>query len=67
MLAPDKLTAKDIEHAYDLKSGEVELARQLLRKAQEQRLSELEINPSYGAEGTALFRTVATVPKHVVA
>ena len=67
LIAPDKLTVKDIEQAYDLKSGEVETARQLLRKAQERGLSALEINPSYGAEGTALFRAIATVPKHVLA
>ena len=67
LIAPDKLTVKDIEQAYDLKSGEVGMARQLLGKAQEQGLSGLEINPSYGAEGTAIFRTVATVPEHVLA
>jgi hypothetical protein len=67
LIAPDKLTVKDIEQAYDLKSGEVEKASQLLRKAQHQGLSGLEINPSYGAEGTALFRAVATVPEHVLA
>jgi hypothetical protein len=67
LIAPDNLTAKDIEQAYDLKSGQVEVARQLLRKAQEQGLSGLEINPSYGAEGTAIFRAVATVPEHVLA
>src|SRR5438477_11274428 len=59
LIAPDKLTVKDIEQAYDLKSGEVERTSQLLRKAEEQCLSGLEINPSYGAEGTAIFRAVA--------
>jgi hypothetical protein len=67
LIAPDKLTVKDIEQAYDLKSGDGEMARQLLVKAQEQGLSGLEINPSYGAEGTAIFRDVATVPEHVLA
>ena len=67
LIAPDKLTVKDIEQAYDLKSGDIEMARQLLVKAQEQGLSGLEINPSYGAEGTAIFRDVATVPEHVLA
>jgi hypothetical protein len=66
LIAPDKLTVKDIEQAYDLKKGEVEMARQLLSKAQEQGLSGLEINPSYGAEGMAIFRTVATIPEHVL-
>ena len=67
LIAPEKLTVQDIEQAYDLKSGEVEMARQLLGKAQEQGLSGLEINPSYGAEGTAIFRAVATAQEHVLA
>ena len=67
LIAPDKLTVQDIEQAYGLKSGDVEMARQLLGKAQEQGLSGLEINPSYGAEGTAIFRAVATAPEHVLA
>ena len=67
LIAPDKLAAKDIEQAYALKGGEGEKASQLLRKAQQQGLSGLEINPSYGAEGTALFRAIATVPEHVLA
>jgi hypothetical protein len=67
LISPDKLTVKDIEQAYDLKSGDVEMARQLLVKAQEQGLSGLEINPSYGAEGKAIFGDVATVPEHVLA
>jgi hypothetical protein len=66
LIGPDKLTAKDIEQAYDLKSDEGEKAGQLLGKAQERGLSGLEINPSYGAEGTALFRAVTTVPEHVL-
>jgi len=66
LIAPDKLTVKDIEQAYDLKSGEDKKASQLLRKAQEQGLSGLEINPSYGAEGTVIFRAVATVREHVL-
>jgi hypothetical protein len=67
LIAPDKLTVKDIEQAYDLKSGDVEMATRLLDKAQKQGLSALEINPSYGAEGLAIFRAVATVPEHVLA
>jgi hypothetical protein len=65
LIAPDKLTVKNIEQAYDLKSSDVE-AQQLLSKAQEQGLSGFEINPSYGAEGIALFRAVATVAGHVL-
>lgn len=67
LIAPNELTVKDIEQAYDLKSGEDQNASQLLRRAQEQGLSGLEINPSYGAEGTVIFRAVATVSEHVLA
>ncbi len=67
LIAPDKLTVQDIEQAYDLKSGEIEMARQLLGKAQEQSLYGLEINPSYGAEGTAIFRGCSYCPEHVLA
>ena len=67
LIAPDKLTVKDIERAYDLKDFEGEMANRLLRKAREQGLSGLEINPSYGAQGTAIFRAVVTVPEHVLA
>jgi hypothetical protein len=67
LIAPEQLTVKNIEQAYDLKSGEAEKAHQLLRKAQAQGLSGLEISPSCGAEGTAIFRAVVTVPEHVLA
>ena len=66
LIAPDKLTVQHIEQAYDLKSGDVEMTRRLLGKAQERGLSALEVNPSYGAEGTAIFQAVATVPEHVL-
>lgn len=66
LIAPENLTVKDIEQAYDLKSGEAEKASQLLRKVQERGLSGLEINPSYGAEGTAIFRAATTVQEHVL-
>jgi hypothetical protein len=67
LIAPDKLTVENIVQAYDLKDGEGEMAQLLLGRAREQGLSALEINPSYGAEGTALFQAVATVPDHVLA
>lgn len=67
LIAPDKLTVQDIERAYDLKSGDVETARRLLGKVQEQGLSGLQITSSYGAEGTAIFRAVSSVPEHVLA
>src|ERR1700675_1472821 len=48
LIAPDKLTVKEIEQAYDLESGEVEKPAQQLGRVQEQGLSGLEINSSYG-------------------
>jgi hypothetical protein len=66
LIAPDNLTVKNIEQAYDLKSGDVDKAQQFLGKAQAQGFSGLEINPSYGTEGIALFRAVATVAGHVL-
>jgi hypothetical protein len=67
LIASDKLTLKHIEQAYDLGNDKEEMLRRLLSKAQEQGLSALEINPSYGAEGTILFRAADTVPEHVLA
>jgi len=67
LIAPDKLSVRNIEQAYDLKSGDVDKVQQLLGKSQEQGLSGLEINPSYGAEGIALFRAVAIAAGHVLA
>ena len=67
LIAPDKLTVQHIEQAYDLKSRDIEMTRRLLDKAQERGLSGLEVNPSYGAEGTAIFRAVSIVPGHVLA
>jgi len=67
LIAPNKLTVKEIEQAYDLESGEVEKAAQQLGRVQEQGLSGLEINSSYGAEGIVICRTVAIVPEHVLA
>src|SRR6476661_6073280 len=44
LIAPDNLTLEQIEQAYDLKSGDVNMARQLLGKTKEQGLCGLEIN-----------------------
>jgi hypothetical protein len=67
LIAPDKLTSEDIAQVYDLKPDEAEQARKLLSKAQERRLSALEMNTSYGAEGKVLFRTMDAIPEHVLA
>ena len=62
LIAPNNLTVENMEQAYDLRSGDIEMARQILGMAKEQGLSALEINPSYGAEGTVIFRSVAIDP-----
>lgn len=67
LIASDKLTAKHIEDAYALESGQVEMSNRLLSKAQEQGLSGLEIISSYGADGTVLFGAVDTVREHLLA
>jgi hypothetical protein len=64
LVPSDKLTVKHIEQAYALSDGEK--SRRLFSNAQEQGLSVLEINSSYGAEGTVLFRAVSTVREHVL-
>lgn len=66
LIPPDKLTAEDIEQVYDLGNNRAQMTRQLLAKAQHDRLSALEINPSYGAEGKLLFRTIVTVSEHAL-
>jgi hypothetical protein len=52
--------------AYQLRPSQAELAQQLLEKAQQRKLLGLEINPSYGAECRALFRTVEILPNHIL-
>jgi hypothetical protein len=66
LIASDRLTVKHIEQAYALQSGDGEKSCRLLSKAQEQGLSALEINSSYGAEGIVLFRAGDIVPEHVL-
>jgi hypothetical protein len=67
LIAPDALTVEQINDAYELEQERVDMAKRLLEEAQEQRLSALEMSTSYGAEGTALFRTAKVVSGHVLA
>ena len=62
----DKVTIELIEQVYELQPAETELAHQLLSKAQQRGLSVLEINPSYGAECVALFRSAEIHSDHVL-
>src|ERR1019366_490745 len=61
-----KLTHASIERVYQLGDAELDVARRMLVKAKEQCLSVLEINPSYGAECSFLFKTLAVVPDYVL-
>lgn len=66
LIAPNTLTVEHIEQVYDLTGGEQGMARKLLSKAQERGLSVLEINPSFGAEGSVLFGSAKLMAGHVL-
>jgi hypothetical protein len=59
-----KLTVEHIEQLYQF--SDAEKAQQFLTKMQDRGLRVLEVNPSYGGECTALFRTAEIVPEHVL-
>jgi hypothetical protein len=65
LVEPANLTVAHITQAYQLRPSQAELAQPLLEKAQRKLLG-LEINPSYGAECRALFRTVEISPNHIL-
>jgi len=58
----DTLTSTDIESAYGLEAGSAQIQR-ALAAAKEEQLQILEINPSYGAEGTILFKAWKLAPR----
>jgi hypothetical protein len=59
-----ELTAEHIQQLY--KFSDSGKAQQFLKEAQERGLRVLEVNPSYGADCTALFRTAEILPGHVL-
>jgi hypothetical protein len=63
-----KLTIAHIEKLYWPQPAEADAgaARRLLRSAQENGFWVFEINPSYGAEYTALFKAAEIKPSHVL-
>ena len=63
---PNELTVQTIEQVYALQTAEEEIAARLVTRAQELRLSALEINSSYGAECTFLFASAELLPSHVL-
>ncbi len=59
-----ELKTEHIQQLYEFSdSGK---AHQFLKEAQERGLRVLEVNPSYGADCTALFRTAEILPGHVL-
>ncbi len=68
LVEPSKLTITHIEQVYWPQEAKVDVgtAQKLLGTAQEKSLWALEITPSYGAEGTALFKTIEMSPGHVL-
>lgn len=57
------ITFEQIEHLYGLSNADK--TRQVLKQAQEKGPLVLEINPSYGAECTVLFRSLDVLSGHV--
>lgn len=60
----DKLTADHIEQLCQF--SDTEKLHEFLRKARERGLRVLEVNPSFGAECTVLFRTAEILSGHVL-
>jgi hypothetical protein len=59
-----KVTIEHVERLYGF--SDAQKAQQFLKEAQGRGLRVLEVNPSYGAECTVLFRTVEILPGHVL-
>jgi hypothetical protein len=59
-----ELTIEHIQQLY--KFSDSGKAQQFLKEVQERGLRVLEVNPSYGADCTALFRTAEILPGHVL-
>jgi hypothetical protein len=55
-----------VEHIEQLYESDSEKLQELLKRAQKQGLSVLEVNPSYGAGCTVLFRSAEILPGHVL-
>ena len=68
LVKPEELTIVHIEQLYLLEPAEAgeAIAQKLLRNAQQQCLSVLEITPTYGAACAVLFRTWEILPNHVL-
>jgi hypothetical protein len=66
LIAPEALTIEQVNDAYGLEQGQVEMTKLLLETAKEESLCALEMSTSYGAQGTALFRTAKVVSGHVL-
>lgn len=67
VVVPSAVTVEHIEQAYDLQQEQKDMSRRLLQGAKQKELSALEINPSYGAQGTVLFRNLSILADYVFA
>ena len=66
LVSHDALTAEHLAEAHDLQGTHRAKADELRDRARQQRLSAIEVNPSYGAQGIVIFRTGEIVSGHRV-
>ena len=65
VIAPEHLTVEDIAEAYQLTPNEARQSEKLLSETKSRSLSVLNVNPSYGAQCTFLYRSAEMVEGHV--
>jgi hypothetical protein len=65
-ISTEQLTASNISDAYALAPGEESQSEKLLARAKTDGLSVLNVNSSYGAHGTFLYKTAETLDGHVI-
>ena len=66
LVEPANLTVAHITQAYQLRPSTGGTGAAASRKGAAAKATGLEINPSYGAECRALFRTVEILPNHIL-
>lgn len=66
VIPTDKLTASNISDAYGLVPEDESQSEKLLDRAKSQGLSVLNVNPSYGAQCTFLYRFAEMHDGHVM-
>jgi hypothetical protein len=66
LVEPSMVTAEHIEQLYGCQPNDAALVHRFLTSVKQKGLSVLEVNPSYGAECVALFKTLEILPSHVL-